>query len=284
MATDIAFVVGFLTLLGPRVPHSLKVLLLTLAIADDIGSVLVIAAAYSSHLALAPTIVAAAGLALVPVLRRLGVRGELFYVVLGAVIWLAFLESGIHPTVAGVALGLLTPARWYAARRMPLDVVADLYNRLLGLEGQSVPRVTETISQAERLEQTLHPWVAFVIMPVFALANAGVRIEPGSLVTPVALAVAAGLVVGKPLGVLLFSWIAVRAGLARLPEGIQWKDMVGAGCLAGIGFTMSLFIAGLALKEDLLDEAKIGTLTGSAISALLGCLLLLAFLPRTVHR
>jgi NhaA family Na+:H+ antiporter len=141
---------------------------------------------------------------------------------------------------------------------------------------------TEAVSPLERLETALHPWVAFIIMPIFALANAGVHIEPAALGHPVALAVAAGLAIGKPVGIVLFSWVAVRFGLARLPEGVNWKVMIGAGCLAGIGFTMSLFIASLALKDDpeLLDAGKIGTLTGSALSAVLGSVLLLLFLPR----
>ncbi len=142
----------------------------------------------------------------------------------------------------------------------------------------------EAVSPLERLERALHPWVAFGIMPVFALANAGVRIEPASFSHPVAWAVSAGLVLGKPVGIVLFSWLAVRLGVARLPSGVNWKVMVGAGCLAGIGFTMSLFIAGLALQGELLDAGKIGTLTGSSSSALLGCLLLWAFLPNRAVR
>ncbi len=280
MATDIAFVVGFLTLLGPRVPGGLKVLLLTLAIADDIGAVLVIAAAYSSGIAWVPLILAAAGLALVPLLWWLGVRGLTPYAVLAAAVWLGFYASHVHPTVAGVLLGLLTPARPDVGGRVPLDVIADLYGRLRGLQ-RGTPVAADALSPAERLEAALHPWVAFGIMPLFALANAGVRVRLDTLATPVALAVAGGLLLGKPLGVVLFSWASVRARLARLPDGVTWRVMLGAGCLGGIGFTMSLFIAGLAFDEAaLLDDAKVGILTGSALSAVVGCLLLLAFLPR----
>jgi NhaA family Na+:H+ antiporter len=280
MATDIAFVVGALTLLGPRVPHGLKILLLTLAIADDIGSVIVIAAAYSSGLAFAALGAAAAGLALVFLLLRAGVRSPPVYAALAAGVWLAFLKSGVHPTVAGVLLGLLTPARPAVGRRMLLDVVGDLYARLRGLPRGALPEAPAAESPLERLENLLHPWVAFVIMPVFALANAGVAVEVSAAATPVALAVALGLTVGKPAGIVLFSWAAVRAGACRLPEGVGWKALLGAGCLGGIGFTMALFIAGLALEGPLLDEAKIGILGGSALSAALGVLLLLAFLPR----
>jgi NhaA family Na+:H+ antiporter len=281
MATDIAFVVGFLTLLGPRVPGGLKVLLLTLAIADDIGSVLVIAVVYSSGLDLAVLALAGAGLVLMALLLWLGVRSAPVYVALAAGIWLGFLKSGVHPTVAGVLIGLLTPARPGVSRRVLLDVVADLYSRLRGGQ-RGTPHVPpEAVSPLERLETELHPWVAFVIMPLFALANADVPIAVGELLTPVALAVVAGLAIGKPLGIVLFSWVAVRTGAARPSEGLTWKVMVGAGCLGGIGFTMSLFIAGLAFPDEpaLLDEAKIGILAGSAVSAALGCLLLLAFLP-----
>ena len=279
-ATDIAFVIGFLTLLGPRVPNGLKILLLTLAIADDIGAVLVIAVVYSGQIALGPLGLTGAGLGLVLLLRWLGVRSVMVYAAVGAGVWLAFLKSGVHPTVAGVLLGLLTPARPLVGRGILIDAVGDLYARLRGIQRGTPQPAPEATSPAERLEHALHPWVAFVIMPVFALANAGVKVEAYALATPVALAVTAGLVLGKPFGIVLFSYASVRMGLTRLPDGIGWKIMLGAGCLGGIGFTMSLFIAGLALGGTLLDEAKIGILAGSTVSATLGCLLLTAFLPR----
>lgn len=292
MATDIAFVVGFLALLGPRVPFGLKILLLSLAIADDIGAVLVIAVFYSTNISLPALGLAALGFAVIYVFNRIGVRRVPIYVVVGAGIWLAFLKSGVHPTVAGVLLGLLTPARAWVGDRALLDVLESALQRLGGepheevlnhrgkVLGQMAMTAREAVSPLERLETALHPWVAFLIMPIFALANAGVRIEPAALGHPVALAVTAGLALGKPLGIVLFSWLAVRIGFARLPTGVNWKVMLGAGWLAGIGFTMSLFIAGLALEVDLLDAGKIGTLTGSAVSAVLGSFLLLLFLPR----
>lgn len=292
MATDIAFVVGFLALLGPRVPFGLKILLLSLAIADDLGAVLVIAVFYSTNISLGALLLAALGFGVTYFLNCLGVRRVAIYVVVGAFIWLAFLKSGIHPTVAGVLLGLLTPASAWVGERALIDVVADVLNSLRAdqdgkpeyhhrpLLGQLEMAARESTSPLERLEASLHPWVAFIIMPVFALANAGVSIELGALGHPVALGVAAGLVVGKPLGILVFSWLAVSVGLARLPSGVTWQVMLGAGCLAGIGFTMSLFVAGLALDGELLDASKIGTLAGSALSAIPGCILLLAFLPR----
>jgi NhaA family Na+:H+ antiporter len=280
MATDIAFVVGFLTLLGPRVPPGLKILLLTLAIADDIGSVLVIAIAYSTDISFYALGIAGAGLALVVVLLQLGVRSPPIYFILAAAIWVACVKSGVHPTVAGVVLGLLTPARPLLSRRVLFDVVNDLYSRLSGMHKGVPLSAPETLSPVERLEGSLHPWVAFVVMPLFALVNAGVKIDPTAVATSMSLAVILGLVVGKPLGIFLFSWASVRIGATRLPEGVNWKVLLGAGCLGGIGFTMSLFIAALALKGDLLTEAKIGILTGSALSAILGCALLVAFLPR----
>lgn len=279
MATDIAFVVGFLTLLGPRVPAGLKIFLLTLAIADDLGAVLVIAIAYSGDVTLGPLVLAGAGVGLVMFFRWIGVRSFAAYAVLGGGIWLAFLKSGVHPTVAGVLLGFLTPARPLVRRRVLMDVVGELFARLKSAREGKIQTTTEAISPAERLESALHPWVAFAIMPLFALANADVKFGVGDLTTPVAIGVAVGLILGKPLGIVLFSWASVRLGLTRLPEGMNWKVMIGAGCLGGIGFTMSLFIAGLAFNGDFLEEGKIGTLTGSAVSAALGCLLMWIFLP-----
>lgn len=280
MATDIAFVVGFLALLGSRVPHSLKVLILSLAIADDIGATLVIALVYTKQLSLTALAVGAVGFGVVIFFQLIGVRAVPVYVVLGTIIWIAFVKSGVHPTVAGVALGLLTPARPWMGDRVAFDVVTDLFRRIGGYSGEAaVQRSREPMSPLDRLERQLHPWVAFVIMPVFALANAGVPIEGSALSQPVAVAVMAGLVLGKPIGIVLFCWAAVKLGVAQLPAEINAKILLGAGCLAGIGFTMSLFIASLALTEAHLAEAKIGILAGSAISAALGFGLLWRFLP-----
>ena len=293
MATDIAFVVGFLALLGRRVPFSLKILLLTLAIVDDIGAVLVIAVAYTVDISLAYLAVAAAGFGIVYLCNRIGVRPVPVYFILGAGIWLAFLKSGVHPTVAGVLLGLLTPAYPWFTQRSLVNVAEGVVHRLrqdqeTGEETthheESVRLLTatarETISPLDRLETALHPWVSFGIMPLFALANAGMRIDLPEMGSPVAIAVMLSLALGKPLGIVAFSWAAVRLGLARLPSGVNWPGLIGAGCLAGVGFTMSLFIAGLALEGNLLTAGKIGTLLGSTVSAVLGLGLLLAFLPR----
>lgn len=291
MATDIAFVVGFLAILGPRVPLGLKILLLSLAIADDIGAVLVIAVFYSTDISFVALGAAAVGLAAVCGLNLLGVRRVAVYVLVGLAVWLAFLKSGVHPTVAGVLLGLLTPARPWIGDRTLSQVLRDTQQRLRGEDDGAVEHhhkplldqlqtaAREAISPLERLESALHPWVAFGIMPLFALANAGVVVQPAAVSHPIAWAVAAGLVIGKPVGIVLLSWLAVRVGIARLPGGVDWKTMVGAGCLAGIGFTMSLFIASLALEGTQLDAAKVGTLAGSTASAALGMFLLVRYLP-----
>jgi NhaA family Na+:H+ antiporter len=290
MATDIAFVVGVLALLGSRAPLSLKILLLTLAIADDIGAILVIALFYSTNVSLAMLGWALAGFGIVLFFNRIGVRSIAVYVVVGAGIWLAFLKSGIHPTIAGVLLGLLTPASAWIGDRTLLDVMTATFHLLDRDDVRPEPATLgpltvsarEAIAPLERLERGLHPWVAFGIMPLFALANAGVAIDPPAVREPVSMAVALGLVLGKPLGIVLFSWLAVVLGLARLPGGITWPVLVGGGCLAGIGFTMSLFIAGLAFpgQPDLLDPAKLGILLGSLVSAVLGSIILLRTLPK----
>ena len=260
MATDIAFVVGCMALLGPRIPHGLRVMLLTLAIVDDIGAILVIAVGYSQGLRWDWLGYAAIGFALIAALRYLGVRQIAVYLVVGVLIWYAVHESGIHATIAGVVLGLMTPTRGFG-----INEAAD--------GTRSVPatiHAADAVSPLEYLETRLHPWVAFGVMPIFALANAGVELHPRELTSPVAWAVIAGLVVGKPLGVLIASAIAVRLKLAKLPERVNWKMMLAAGSLAGIGFTMALFIAGLALDGPLLETGKVGVLFGSVLSAIAG--------------
>jgi NhaA family Na+:H+ antiporter len=285
MATDIAFVVGVMALLGRHVPFGLKIMLLSLAIADDIGAVVVIAAFYSTNLNGWMLGLVAAGLALAGVLRNLGVRSVPVYVIVGAGVWLACRESGIHPAVAGVALGLLTPTGTWVRRaslRLALaDLLADLRDdgeddvgardlQLLSFAAR------ESAAPLDRLESALHPWVGFGIMPLFALANAGVEVRPAAVADPIAVAVALGLFVGKPAGVVLFSWLAVRFGIARLPSGVNWVVLLGGGFLAGIGFTMSLFVANLAFpgREGFLADAKVGILAASLFSAIGGGLVL----------
>lgn len=289
MATDIAFVVGAMTLLGRRIPFGLKIMLLSLAIVDDIGAVIVIAVFYTADLNLWMLALAGVGFGVTYGLNRAGVRAVPAYVIVGALIWLAFYHSGVHPTIAGVLLGLLTPASAWVGDATLLEVLRDAIERAPGRgpERLSVLKdvqftARECISPLERLELALHPWVGFCIMPLFALANAGVHIELNEITDPIAVAVALGLLLGKPIGIFLFSYAAVRVGWARLPVGVNWKVLLGGGSLAGIGFTMSLFVAGLAFGDDMhrLASGKIGTLMGSLLSALAGTALLLLFLHK----
>jgi NhaA family Na+:H+ antiporter len=204
-------------------------------------------------------------------------------------------HSGIHPTIAGVVLGLMTPGRAWIAGESLVAMLLDAVDRLDGridrtpsrdrsrLVGDLTATARETISPLERLESSLHPWVAFAIMPIFALANAGVVLQPAVAGHSVALAVTAGLALGKPLGIFVFSWFAVRTGLAQLPYGVSWAALLGTSCLGGIGFTMSLFIGGLALEGTLLEAGKIGTFAGSLISAVLGFGCLFVFLPKATE-
>ena len=246
MATDIAFAVGVLALLGKRVPAALRVLLLALAVIDDLGAIVVIAAFYSQGIALAGLAVAAVGVIVILAMQRFGVRAKLLYVLPGLVVWGGIYAAGIHPTIAGVLLGFLTPV--HAAGR-------------------------EQLSPVESLISMLHPWVAYGIMPVFALANAGVSVSGGALdagAWQVVLGVAVGLVVGKPIGVWLAIWLMLRLGLGALPLGMRPKHLLVLGVVAGIGFTMALFVAQLAFADpQLLAAAKIGVLCASALAAVL---------------
>jgi NhaA family Na+:H+ antiporter len=290
MATDIAFVVGCMAVMGSRVPPSLRVLLLSLAIADDIGAILVIAIGYTSDLDLVALLLGFLGIGVVVAFQRLGVRSVPVYVAVGSLVWFAFHESGVHATIAGVILGLLTPARSWVNDTALEDIVEQAREvwRGAGWRVAGSPSLLSTLKTAareavsplERLETGLHPWSAFLIMPVFALANAGVAFEGGLVTDPVSVAVAAGLVLGKPLGIVGFSFVAVKLGVARLPEGVGWGVLTGGSALAGIGFTMSLFIAGLALDGEALDAAKVGILGASLLSGVVGMGILLALLPR----
>ena len=260
-ATDIAFAVGVLSLIGKAVPPALRMLLLTLAIIDDIAAILVIAFVYSSGIAVGGLLIVAAGVLGVLLLQWLGVQAALAYVLPGAVVWFGMLLAGMHPTLAGVLLGLLTPATSAFGRAQ-----RDAATR----------RATE--SPVVRVEAMLHPWVAFGVMPLFALANAGVSLQGVDLRAAAPLAVGAGivsgLVLGKPIGIVLASIAAVRLRWCALPEGVRWTHMVLIGLLGGIGFTMSIFIANLAFDDPaLLAAAKFAVLVASALAATLGLLL-----------
>lgn len=290
MATDIAFVVGFLSLLGNRVPHGLKIFLLSLAIIDDLGAVLVIAIFYSSDLSFSALLLGALGLLTIVFLNKIGVRRILVYVLVGFLVWLAFLFSGVHSTIAGVILGLLTPSSAWIGDHSLKEVIGNTFDQLKAKFNKEDfnNRITdmifvsrEAISPLDRLVHDLHPWVAFFIMPLFALANAGVTIELSAISSTLSHSVTYGLLFGKPIGIVLFSWLAIKIFKAKLPSGVNWPTMVGAGCLGGIGFTMSIFIANLALESDLLDDGKVGTLIGSTLSAIIGLTILYIVLPKT---
>ena len=293
MATDIAFALGVLALLGRRAPLALKVFLTAIAIVDDLGAVLVIAFFYTASISWTSLGVGALFLGLLFVANRLGVRRPMVYVVLGIGLWLAFLKSGVHATIAGVLLALMIPAR----RELDAPAFAEKVRALLNVFARDVrPGHREPTSDQRaaihslevacervetplaRMEHTLHPWVAFAIVPLFALANAGVALGGdlgAALADSVTLGIVLGLVVGKVIGVTAFAWMAIKAGWAALPEGIVWRHIVGVACLCGIGFTMSLFIGGLAFGEgEMLDRAKTGILLASLISGLAGWLLL----------
>jgi NhaA family Na+:H+ antiporter len=290
MATDIAFVLGVLALLGERASTALKVFLTALAIVDDIVAVLVIALFYTSEISWGALGVGVLFLAALIVANLLGVDRTLVYAVLGMGLWLCFLLSGVHATIAGVLLALTVPAVSFMDPGAFLDrsrYVLDRFERA-GQKGENVLANEErqaalhALNHAayklepplHELEHALNPWVVFAIMPLFALANAGVPLGEGiaeALSSPVALGIVLGLVVGKPLGITLFAWLAVRSGLSELPEGTGWRHIYGAGWLAGIGFTMSLFITDLAFSEDsLVEVAKLDILGASLIAGAVG--------------
>ncbi len=248
-ATDIAFSLGILALLGERVPPGLKMFLLAVAIIDDIGAIIIIAVFYSGALSTLSLFLAAVTLGILALLNRLGVTRIAPYVILGIILWVCVLKSGVHATLAGVALAFCIP-----------------------LKGKS----GEKISPARDLENALHPWVAFGIMPLFAFANAGVSLSGitfKSLLSPVPLGIALGLFIGKQVGIFGFSWLAIKLKLAKLPEGVRWSGLYGLSVLCGIGFTMSLFIGSLAFERggpDLETAVRLGVLTGTLLSGLLG--------------
>ncbi|TNF38177.1 MAG: Na+/H+ antiporter NhaA [Deltaproteobacteria bacterium] len=283
MATDIAFVVGAMALLGDRVPHGLKVFVLSAAIADDLLAVLVIAVFYSHGLAVGWLLAAAVGFVAVWFMKKSGVRSIGAYVLVGAAIWLFTLKSGIHPTIAGVILGLMTPAAAWLGREAA-DVVAKGADALSTPDELSNPgsalvhanlAAREARSPLERIETALHPWVAFLVMPIFAFVNAGVPLAGAAEDSIVPLAIVLGLLVGKPIGLVLFAYLAVRFAGALLPARVSWPMLAATGLLAGVGFTMSLFIASLGLEGPLLTSAKMGILAGSGIALALGLVALL---------
>ncbi len=244
MATDIAFALGVLALIARSIPSAVRLFLLTLAIVDDIGAIVVIAVVYTSSLDVTWLGGAGAVVAVIAVLRRVGVTATPLFAVLGLCLWVLVHESGVHATIAGVVMGLMAPAE---------------------------PTPRRSVSQLERLEHALHPWSSLAIVPLFALANAGIVLTGDGLrdaaTSSVTIGVVVGLVLGKAVGISAASWLAVRRGWADLPSGVTWRQLVGAAALGGIGFTVSLFIAGLAFEDPVLvDNAKIGVLAASLVA------------------
>lgn len=295
MATDIAFVLGVVALLGSRVPLGLKVFLTALAIVDDILAILVIAIFYTEDIALGAAWLAVGCFIAALASNRLGVRNPLPYALIGIVLWVAIWQLGIHATIAGVLLALVIPSRTEvnqekflehshellkgfkaAAEKEPRDILSDVEQQQ---HIDALQDVCEKVqSPLHRLEEALRPWVIFVVVPLFALANAGIALPESfdQAVQPITLGIVMGLVFGKPLGITLFSWLAVKSGLAALPKRVTWRHIRGAGWLAGIGFTMSIFVADLAFADkEQLAVAKLGVFCASLWAGVIGTLTLI---------
>ncbi|MFL6579351.1 MAG: Na+/H+ antiporter NhaA [Burkholderiales bacterium] len=308
MATDIAFAVGILILLGSRVPKNLIIFLTALAIADDLGAVLVIAVFYTADINLHALAAAASLVGLLLLCNRAGIRHPLPYAVLGVLLWFAVHSSGVHATLSGVLLAIAIPARpahtpahferriaelqsaFRANRRDKHSTDDPLSNQRMASIAHAMERSAVAVqSPLQRIEHGLTPWVTFLIIPVFALSNAGIDLFSitwsEALASNITLGVISGLVAGKFAGITLFSWIAIRLGIARLPAEVSWTHLMGAAWLAGIGFTMSLFIAQLGLTTpEAVDQAKLGILLGSSISALIGLLWLYLLQSRIARK
>ncbi len=294
MATDIAFVLGLINLVRNRIARSLKIFITSLAVVDDIGAVLVIAFFYTSDLHPSQLVIAGAALSLLILANGIGIRSATFYSVVGVGgIWLAFFYSGIHPTIAGILIAFTIPATYKIDKRQYANVARSAYDRLINsqsVEGKiNTEREDEMLKEIEdasdmarsplqKLERSIHPYVYFLIMPLFAFANAGVKVESNFLellVQPVGLGIILGLIIGKSVGISLISRLVVWLRIAQLPVGANWPQVYGAAMLAGIGFTMSLFISELAFTHDILvEEAKMAILVASLLSATLGLLFL----------
>ena len=276
MATDIAFAVGVLALVGSRVPAAAKLFLLSLAIVDDMGAIAVIAIFYSDGVDGTALTIAAALVVGSAVLRRAGVHWSPLHLALGIACWTAMFESGVHATIAGVLFGLVTPARPLAPGSLTADWAQDLSDEPSAHELRQMHAIAmQSVSPAQRIEQLLHPLSSFVIVPLFALANAGVKIDLGALdgAGATAAGVLVGLVIGKPLGIVAAAWLGVRLRLVSLPAGVSWSMLVGIGAVAGIGFTVSLFVSELAFDDAAsIDAAKLAVLAASLLASVFGAL------------
>lgn len=310
MATDIAFSLGVLAMLGKRVPLSLKIFLTTLAVVDDIGGIIVIAVFYSGHID-AMLLVYAVGLLVLLLLgSKMHIQSKIFYIGIGGVVWFLFLNSGIHPTIAGVLVAFCVPATPVFAPKKYIKMIRSAISNFRDEADEQLTQKTilnheqmawlkqvehasdKVISPLQDLEDSLHPVVTYIIIPVFAFANAGIyllNIAPVTIVEGISLAIICGLVLGKFLGIFAFSWLTVKLGWAPMPSRSNWKMMGAVSVLGGIGFTVSLFIANLsfpgsdAASVDLLNHAKIGIVVGSFLAGILGFVLLHMTLPKTVE-
>ncbi|MFP5079734.1 Na+/H+ antiporter NhaA [Pedobacter sp. JCM 36344] len=293
MATDIAFALALLSVAGRHIPSSIKVFLSALAVADDLGAVLVIAFFYTADVNFTALGIAGAFLLVLIVGNRLGIRSSMFYLIIGFGVWIGFLLSGVHATIAGVLVAFTIPAVTkinevvYSSN---LKKLTDEFEKEIPSNSTlTTPQQHKTIQHVKKLsmeaetplqkiEHALHPWVAFGIMPLFALANSGIVIGSDfltSVINPVSIGVTAGLVLGKFIGILFFTWLMVKTGMGILPEGANWRHITGVALLGGIGFTMSLFISGLAFKNpEFVNQAKYGILIASILAGLLGTLVL----------
>lgn len=308
MATDIAFSLGVLTMLGRRVPISLKIFLTTLAVVDDIGGIVVIATFYSTHIEYTLLLYAAGLLALLLLGSRLHIKSKIFYLTIGGVVWFLFLNSGVHPTIAGVLVAFCVPATPVFAPNKYIKTIRNTIAHFNQEENETLNRRTilsneqmdwlkqiesasdKVISPLQELEDSLHPIVNYIIIPLFAFANAGIfllNLDPTTILEGVSLSVICGLILGKFIGIFSFSWLAVKLRLAPIPEYTNWKMMAGVSLLGGIGFTVSLFIANLSFGAMgstgayLLDHAKLGIVVGSLLAGVLGFLVLRHTLPTT---
>ena len=281
MSTDTAFALGMLALVGPRFPDRLRAFMLTVSVVDDIVALIVIATVYSGSLRYVPLAVALVLYAVVVVLHRFSLRAGFVYFAFGAAAWVALLKAGVEPVVIGLAMGALAYA--YPASRSTLERATERFREFreqptAELARSAGAQLRAATSANERLQQLFHPWTSYAIVPLFALANAGVRIGGASssgVTMPVLGGVVVGLVIGKPLGITVASWLAVRSRIAALPDGVSWRLLRGVSCLGGIGFTMSLFVGALAFADAaLLDSAKLGVLLASCVAAFMGWFML----------
>lgn len=298
MATDIAFSLGVLSLLGKRVPLSLKIFLTAFAVVDDIGGILVIALFYSSGLAYGYLIAAAALYVLLYYMGKFGMAQKTIFLLFGVVIWFLFLQSGIHSTISGVILAFVIPARPQMDAGKYIKRIRDIVGNFPVTKSDNIVLTNEqiaTLKQVERasdhvisplqsLEDNLHGVVNYAILPLFAFANAGVVLSGGDdVVGCVTMAVFVGLLLGKFLGIFIATWLSIKSGLAVMPTGMDWKNIAGVSLLGGVGFTVALFIANLSFAADhpeLLNQAKLGVLSGTIIAGILGYIVLHIVLPK----